>query len=95
MAYNVGVGHMTLPLEDVGRYLDERLQYLADRCGVSPEVFAQWQEHYHKPVCHYVDDKGDVCNKPVKRTELASQFSRGKSDRCPEHQVKAAALADN
>lgn len=91
VAYNVGVGHMALPLEDVGRYLDERLQYLADRCGVSPEIFAQWQEHYHHPVCHHVDEKGEVCSKPVKRTDLASQFVKGTSDRCIEHQPVVAA----
>ncbi len=90
VAYNVGVGHITLPLEDVGRYLDERLMYLADRCGVSPEIFAFWQEHYHKPVCHHVDASGDVCNKAIKRTDLASQFGKGISDRCPDHQPQAA-----
>jgi hypothetical protein len=90
VAYNVGVGHITLPLEDVGRYLDERLFYLADRCGVSPEVFALWQEHYHKPVCHHVDAKGDVCNKPIKRIDLASQFAKGLSDRCQDHQPQPA-----
>jgi predicted nucleic acid-binding Zn-ribbon protein len=86
VAYNVGVGHITLPLDDVGQYLDERLQYLADRCGVSPDVFAVWQEHYYKPVCHFVDGKGDVCNKAIKRTDLASEFVKGRSDRCVDHQ---------
>lgn len=89
VAYNVGVGHITLPLDDVGRYLDERLLYLADRCGVSPEIFALWQEHYHKPMCHHVDASGDVCNKSIKRIDLASQFTKGLSDRCPEHQPQA------
>lgn len=87
VAYNVGVGHITLPLDDVGQYLDERLVYLAERCGVIPELFSLWQEHYYKPVCHHVDDKGDVCNVPIKRTDVASQFIKGSSDRCSEHQL--------
>jgi hypothetical protein len=93
VAYNVGVGHITLPLEDVGRYLDERLNYLAERCGVSADLFPLWQEHYHKPVCRHVDERGEVCNKSIKRTDLASQFTKGVSDRCVDHHVESVEKA--
>ncbi|MCK5881857.1 MAG: hypothetical protein KAG18_08270 [Sinobacterium sp.] len=86
VVYHVGVGHITLALEDVGRYLDERHAYLAERCGVSAEVFMQWDEHFNQPVCGQVDDAGVRCTQQVSRVEWAASFEKGKSDRCIDHQ---------
>lgn len=80
VAFHVGVGHLTVPLEDVGRYLDERTAYLAERCGVSVEDFTAWYEHYQKPVCQHPG-----CGEPVPRVELAAQFEDGQSNRCSKH----------
>lgn len=85
VVYHVGVGHITLALEDVGRYLDERSVYLAERCDISNELFMQWDEHFNKPVCSYVDAAGACCEQQVPRVEWAASFELGQSDRCMQH----------
>ncbi len=86
VVYHVGVGHITLALEDVGRYLNERNQYLAERCGISIEAFLAWHEHFNNPVCIHQDESGEVCGKPVPRVEWAASFEVGHSDCCQQHQ---------
>lgn len=87
VAFHPGVGHVTLPVDDIGRYLDERTSYLADRCNVTPEEFAAWQEHYNNPVCHHSGRDGHICGKQVARVELVSQFRKGRSDMCDAHRA--------
>ncbi len=86
VAYQEGVGHITIASEDVGRYLEQKEAYLAERCQVSVDVFKAWQAHYENAVCLHED--GDLrCNKPVPRVELVSSFEEGVSDRCSQHIV--------
>lgn len=85
VAFHAGVGHITLAIEDIGRYLDQRQAYLAERCNMDEQSFALWQQHFNKPVCQGVDNEGIPCAKPVPRVEWAASFVPGNSDRCNEH----------
>jgi len=87
VVYHVGVGHITLALEDVGRYLEQRSAYLAERSGISLDDFMAWQEHFNQPCCTYVNSQGEPCTKELERVEWAASFKRGDSDRCAEHKA--------
>lgn len=80
VVFQAGLGHITLAFDDVGRFLDDRNEYLANRCSVSREDFIQWQQHYQQPVCQHAG-----CNTPVKRVEMLAHFNPGVSDRCAAH----------
>lgn len=86
VAFHVGVGHVTVAADDIGRYLDERTAYLADRCNVSVEEFTAWQNHYNNPVCCHIEADGHICSKKVARIDLVSKFIKGQSDMCDAHQ---------
>jgi hypothetical protein len=87
VTFQSGVGHLTIHPDDIGRFLDKRLEYLSDRCGVTEEDFMSWQRHYQMPTCQHVDATGQLCGKQVERIELAGEFKEGSSDRCSDHQV--------
>lgn len=85
VVFQPGVGHITLAYDDVGQFLDDRVEYLADRCGVSEEHFRAWQNHYNRPVCQHVDENGQACGQRVKKVDMVAQFVPGESDRCLAH----------
>ena len=85
VVFQPGVGHITLAYDDVGQFLDDRVEYLAGRCGVSVEHFRAWQSHYSRPVCQHVDGSGQACEQRVKKVDMVAQFVPGESDRCLNH----------
>ena len=87
VAFHQGVGHITIPSEDVGRYLDQRTRYLAERCQVTVEQFNAWQAHFNGPECQHVE-AGAACSVAIERVELVSSFTPGLSDRCDAHKQK-------
>lgn len=84
VAYHPGVGHITIPLDDMGRYLDSPTAYAAETCFVTEEHYRQWLDHYQTPACGHTDGKHG-CNRAVSRVDSPSRFIAGKSDRCGEH----------
>jgi len=84
VAYHPGVGHITIPLDDMGRYLDSPTAYAAETCFVTEQHYRQWLEHYQTPVCSHGDGKHN-CNRAVQRVDSPSRFIAGRSDRCGEH----------
>ena len=87
VVFQPGVGHITLAVDDVGHFLDDRDDYLASRCGVSMEAFQAWQKHHDNPVCRHTEE-GKQCGQNLKPVELVEQFTPGVSDRCKAHQEK-------
>lgn len=85
VAFHPGIGHLTVPGSDIGRYLDERTSYLSSRCNVSQEEFLAWQDHCANPVCRQVGKDGKPCGKPVTLVNQASLFVKGRSDLCDAH----------
>ena len=84
VTYQPGVEHLTIPLNDVGRYLDSPIEYVAEKCSVDKELYDAWLSHFELPVCsHSVG--GSICGKPLQKIDKPSKFISGESDRCSKH----------
>lgn len=86
VAYHPGVGHITLPYDDIETYFQNPVAYAAERCGLNEPAYKQWLEHYEKPVCHHQDSDGTPCEEPVMRVSQPADFRAGIDDRCEKHQ---------
>lgn len=86
VAYHPGVGHVTLPYEDIETYFMNPVSYAAERCGLNEPAYRQWLAHYEKPVCVYQNDQGERCEEPIMRVSQPSEFRPGVDDRCEHHQ---------
>lgn len=86
MAYHLGVGNITIDLEDIGTYLENPMGYAANICKVDETTYRGWLAHHSNPVCcEYSAAKGEMCGKKLRRVESPAQFIAGRSDRCPLH----------
>ena len=90
VAYHPGVGHLTIPVADAGRYLDSPTAYVAEKCFVTQERYIEWLSHYQTPQCQHKNSAGSCCGKELARIDRPGHFVLGKSDRCEEHVVTAA-----
>lgn len=86
VAYHPGVGHITLPYEDIEPYFRNPVAYAAERCGLNEPAYRQWLEHYENPVCGHQGPEGALCNEPVMRVSQPAEFRPGVDDRCEQHQ---------
>lgn len=86
VAYHPGVGHITLPYDDIETYFRNPVAYAAERCGLNEPAYKQWLEHYEKPVCHHRKNNGKPCGEPVMRVSQPADFQAGIDDRCEKHQ---------
>lgn len=86
VAYHPGVGHLTLPYDDIETYFRNPVAYAAERCGLNEPAYKEWLEHYEKPVCHHQHEDGTVCDEPVMRVSQPADFRAGIDDRCEKHQ---------
>jgi len=85
VAYHPGVGHITLPYDDIDAYFNNPVAYAADRCGMNEPAYREWLAHYEQPVCNHVDANGDACGEPIIRVTQPSEFRAGIDDRCDQH----------
>jgi hypothetical protein len=86
VGYHAGVGHLTLPFDDLGRYFDNPTGYAAEKCGLSEPDYRRWLDHYDNPVCRARDpEDGGVCGQPVMRISQPADFQPGAHDRCDKH----------
>lgn len=86
VAYHPGAGHLTIPLADMSRYLDDPTAYAAAKCGVSLLQYKEWLDHYRKPVCRAIK-AGEICGEAIERVPTPSQFHTGEHDRCDHHRT--------
>ncbi|MCL7944091.1 DNA repair protein [Marinobacter sp. ATCH36] len=89
VAYHPGVGHITLPYDDIETYFRNPVAYAAERCGLNEPAYKQWLEHYEKPVCHHQGADGTPCEEPVMRVSQPADFRTGIDDRCEKHQPQS------
>lgn len=96
VSYQPGAGHLTVPMEDLSRFLDETESFVADKCGVSVEHYRRWLAHYNGPVCQGTSGSGKPCAKPLTRVLKPSEFVAGLHDRCEIHKQvpRSSTLAD-
>jgi len=86
VAYHPGVGHVTLPYDDIEPYFRNPVAYAAERCGLNEPAYRQWLEHYENPFCFHEGSEGHPCKQPVMRVSQPSEFRPGVDDRCEDHQ---------
>ena len=87
VAYHPGAGHLTIPLADMSRYLENPIAYAAEKCGVSIGHYKDWLEHYKSPSCQALKERGEICGVLIERVPTPSQFHMGESDRCDHHKT--------
>lgn len=89
VCFQPGIGQLSVPLDDIGRYLENPLNYIADKSGVEQALFIAWWAHYQEPCCTALDSQGHRCGKTLGRVGTPLEFHPGESDRCPQHQTVA------
>lgn len=90
VAYHPGAGHMTVPLMDMSRYLDDPVAYAAKKCGVNTPQYKEWLTHYKQPVCQAIETGGGICGSAIERVASPGQFHAGENDRCNRHKTAPA-----
>ncbi|PZW43251.1 chromosome partitioning protein ParA [Pseudomonas sp. URMO17WK12:I2] len=90
VVFHPGAGHLTVPLQDVDRYLANPLAYAASKCFVPEVQYRQWLEHYQRPRCEGLHADGQRCDVALERVETPGRFVTGDSNCCMLH--KAARL---
>jgi len=90
VAYHPGAGHMTIPLADMGRYIENSVAYAAEKCGVSLIHYRDWLDHYKAPCCQALTSRGEKCNVAIERIPTPGQFHTGENDRCDAHKTSPA-----
>ena len=87
IAFHPGAGHISIPLDDMSKYMDNSMAYIAAKCYVTENQYNLWLSHYESPVCMYHSVSGDQCTKRIAMTSLPSKFIEGESDRCQDHKL--------
>ncbi|PPI82734.1 DNA repair protein [Marinobacter maroccanus] len=85
VAYQPGVGHVTLPFKDIELYFSNPTAYAAERCGMNEPAYREWLEHYENPVCTHEGNDGKPCGEPILRISQPAEFRPGIDDRCEKH----------
>lgn len=90
VGYHSGVGHLTLPYNDLRRYFENPTGYAAEKCGLSEPDYRRWLDHYENPICRAPGKKsGQTCGQPVMRVSQPGEFEPGVHDRCDQHQASS------
>lgn len=82
--YQMGIGHLAIPPDDVPLYLAKPEAYMAAYCGVSEDIYTSWLSHYQLPYCR-MDDNAMECDEDIPRVPSPDRFTPGVSDRCLKH----------
>ncbi|MFB0962702.1 MAG: chromosome partitioning protein ParA [Pseudomonas sp.] len=61
VACHPGVGHITIPLQDMTLYQEKTMQYVAKKCAVTEDQYMRWLAHYEEPVCSIKFDEHTQC----------------------------------
>jgi hypothetical protein len=88
--FHPGIGHLSIPLEDMGKYMDDTQAYVAEKCLVSKELYVKWRVHYDQPVCQSEMRPGEVCGQRLQRLQVPSQYIEGETDRCVKHKRRSS-----
>ncbi|HEY7773658.1 MAG TPA: hypothetical protein VIC26_10790 [Marinagarivorans sp.] len=89
MTYQVGLGHIAIPVDDIALYLANPVGFVAAYCNVSQAVYLDWLAHFHAPVCRVQDSQGNYCGADLKRVDSPEQYMPGVSDCCAKHRNSA------
>ena len=85
VTYQTGAGHITIPLSEVGNFIDNPMVFTAAYCGVSEKHYLAWLNHYQMPVCSALNDAGEACCADIPRIGSPAEFILGDSEFCQRH----------
>ena len=85
VAYHPGVEHLPITMSEMNAYLENKNAFIAEKCGISEEVYQQWLTHYRLPVCRAVNENSQYCGREITKVMKPIDFTIGVSDRCGEH----------
>lgn len=85
VSFQPGAGHLTIPMEDLYRFVDATEAYVAEKCQVNVDLYRRWLAHYNSPVCGGTAGNGGPCAKPVTKLLKPAEFVPGVHDRCDIH----------
>jgi hypothetical protein len=85
MTFKPGAGHMTIPLDEIGLYMDSPNEYVAKKCNIPLKSYENWLDHYNSPVCSAPLPGDKICGDKVQRIDMPAKFQLGYSDRCTKH----------
>lgn len=86
VAYHPGIGHITLPYDDITRYFQNPMAYAAEKCDMNEPAYRQWLAHHEDPRCQAAVN-GKPCGEPLIRVSQPAEFRPGIDDRCDVHQA--------
>nr|WP_298143972.1 chromosome partitioning protein ParA [uncultured Pseudomonas sp.] len=89
VVYHPGAGHLTIALQDIARYQDNPMAYVAAKCFVSEAQYSQWLGHYQQPSCEARLPNGERCSIPIDRVDTPSRFVLGESNCCARHKASS------
>ena len=89
VVYHPGAGHLTIALQDIARYQENPMAYVAAKCFVSEPQYCQWLAHYQMPSCEALLPSGERCGMPIDRVDTPSRFISGDSNCCARHKASS------
>jgi len=87
--YHPGVGHLSIPLQDMANYIEDTDAYVAEKCLIPKQHYLKWRAHYDNPMCNCEPSSGTLCGVRIPRLESPAKFVEGESDRCAKHRRHA------
>lgn len=92
VAFHPGAGHVSVPVADLERYVENPVAYAAAKCLVSEDQYRLWLAHYENPRCNAPLGESKCCDARLIRTDSPTRFVAGQSDRCARHQSADSAI---
>ena len=87
VAFQPGVGPVTVSPDEVSDYLDNPEAFAAREAGVSLPVYRDWLAHCRQPECTASTTEDESCGEPLVTVGHPADFHAGESDRCATHQI--------
>lgn len=94
VVYHPGVGNISVPVNELGLYMQNPVAYAAAKCMVGVELYQIWLDHHNDPRCLAKIGENKCCDMRLIRVDSPSKFVPGQSDRCARHQSSDAAIAN-
>ena len=85
---------MSIEAEDLIRFNSEPNLYLAERLGVSLDIYEAWLAHIKLPLCGGDVHTGETCGEHLEPVTTPQEFILGMSDYCVAHQQGGLAAAN-
>lgn len=92
VVFHPGAGHVSVPVADLERYVENPVGYAAAKCLVAEDQYRLWLAHYENPRCNAPLGESKCCDARLIRTDSPTRFVAGQSDRCARHQGADSAI---